>query len=228
MATATDHTPQAANGDAAPPAADPNADGSGAGGQSGLNAPGDVWGPPTGPVWHGGTWLSPDSSHSEDSLPEPGWYRSPDGTGLLRWWDGNRWTDDLKYLAGLGGPEDPDKAPTSLGVKPPKLVDPALQAQRTPQSARANGLVRESLVYGYLAILADLLLVGAPMGLVLGIMAVVSGVRARRQMTTSLERPAWLWDRAARGVTLGIVAIFLAVVIVAAAMGSNLTFTDSP
>ena len=39
-------------------------------------------------------------------MPPANWYPSPDGRPLLRWWDGQRWTDDLYPLAaplGSGG-----------------------------------------------------------------------------------------------------------------------------
>ena len=33
-----------------------------------------------------------------DPLPPRGWYRAPDGSDQLRWWDGQQWTDSTSPL----------------------------------------------------------------------------------------------------------------------------------
>lgn len=30
--------------------------------------------------------------------PTPGWYLSPDGQPVLRWWDGTRWTQRVSFI----------------------------------------------------------------------------------------------------------------------------------
>jgi len=37
-----------------------------------------------------------NSRASETPLPPFGWYPDPAGTAMLRWWDGDAWTDRLE------------------------------------------------------------------------------------------------------------------------------------
>jgi len=78
MATATDHTPRAGQDGDSPRSASNPADGG-----SGV----ETWAPPTGRPRGWGRWQG-----------EPGWYPNPDGTRSRRWWDGLRWTNEVKPL----------------------------------------------------------------------------------------------------------------------------------
>jgi len=139
MATAIGHTSPSGNGGVLPPVGDPEADASELGGQSGLDVPVDVWGLPTGAVWYGGTWWPPHPPLSQGALPEPGWYETPARAGLMRWWDGDRWTDDLRYVP---RPDEPDAlqgvlpvqggaANEMIGRAPASPGDPDTKAART-------------------------------------------------------------------------------------------------
>ncbi len=53
--------------------------------------------------------------------PEQGWYESPDNEGMLRWWDGSKWTDN----------EKPNPSASAAEVAPPsgKPVEKAPKAK---------------------------------------------------------------------------------------------------
>jgi len=83
---------------------------------------------------------------SDAPLPAPGWYPDPSGSPLLRWWDGERWTDST-HAAGAGEGQLPAPATTAV-VEPPA----APQAPEPSATPRHRGRA-VALVAGFLVIL---------------------------------------------------------------------------
>ncbi len=71
---------------------------------------------------------------SGDGLPVAAWYADPGGSGGLRWWDGERWTEHVSI------PADTRPAMTSKGAP----VDPALMHAKAASTGR---LVRTLLIF---------------------------------------------------------------------------------
>jgi len=62
----------------------------------------------------------------------PGWHPDPDGTDQLRWWDGERWTDDTQPApapprSGRPTPTTPDGPTTDDG---PQFTEPTFESRR--------------------------------------------------------------------------------------------------
>lgn len=70
-----------------------------------------------------------------DSLP-PGWYPAPDSANGLRWWDGIRWTGEVREAdAGASAPGDAGQGTPVPGRAPaegPEGAAAAEAAWRTP------------------------------------------------------------------------------------------------
>ena len=76
--------------------------------------------------------------------PEPGWYADPDDASMMRLWDGQRWTDEIKPLA--------PPPPQGLPVEPLTGVDekaafppPAAGDQPSRSTELASGSVNRGL-----------------------------------------------------------------------------------
>lgn len=71
---------------------------------------------------------------NSDALPPAAWYADPSGSGGLRWWDGERWTEHVSI------PADTRPAVTSKGAP----VDPTLMHAKAASTGR---LVRTLLIF---------------------------------------------------------------------------------
>ena len=71
---------------------------------------------------------------NSDALPPAAWYADPGGSGGLRWWDGERWTEHVSI------PADTRPGVTSQGAP----VDPAFMHERAASTGR---LVRTLLIF---------------------------------------------------------------------------------
>ena len=64
----------------------------------------------------------------EKKMPAAGWYSAPDGSAMLRWWDGEAWQAATAPL--------PTKMPPE--PEPPAYGPPPTEAAQTPDEAFAR------------------------------------------------------------------------------------------
>jgi hypothetical protein len=129
------------------------------------------------------------SIHALSGTPSPiapGWYSDPMGGRQARWWDGDEWTKHVQALP-MGEP------PEEHWVEASRLV-PAGKSWAT-----------RSLVWGIVAIAANVLLAPTVMSFIFGVMALRRDSRLTRQGYELDGR-----RRAILGVVLGAVGIVIA------------------
>jgi hypothetical protein len=84
---------------------------------------------------------------SDAPLPAPGWYPDPSGSPLLRWWDGERWSEDTHPLPGDAGEQPAQPTARSEGGAV------AVQAPAPPAAAASHRGKAVALVAGFLVLL---------------------------------------------------------------------------
>ena len=89
---------------------------------------------------------------TDTPVPAPGWYPDPSGSAGLRWWDGERWTDDTHALTGEAVTSAPaGSVITAPAPVAPPAAEPAARRQDQPR-AKAVALVAAFLVIAILAV----------------------------------------------------------------------------
>lgn len=107
---------------------------------------------------------SMSSPSPERAEPPPGWYDSPQGTGL-RWWNGQEWTEHHKGPAATQQAPEPGKKPAwdSYNYLPGE----------SPQAAPdPNAFSKVGIACGVLAFLFFPVVLG-PIGIILGAIGIV-------------------------------------------------------
>ncbi len=87
-------------------------------------------------------------------VPEAGWYPDPSGSPGLRWWDGERWSDDTHPLPEPAASPLPSSGgePGTQTLAPPVVAPPVTEANRGRR--RLIALVAGLLVIVLLAVIA--------------------------------------------------------------------------
>jgi hypothetical protein len=144
-----------------------------------------------------------------DTQIPAGWYADPAGdTTKLRYWDGVSWTEQTCDATALTGQvSQPMTAPANPYAQPtaPPPANPYQQgipgAPGVQPGKDRSGLATGALVCGIVGIPGALLL--ALIGYVLGIIAIVLGVRSRSSSKKTL---------ATAGIILGVVTLVVALI----------------
>jgi hypothetical protein len=135
-----------------------------------------------------------------------GWYADPSGdTTKLRYWDGANWTEQTSDVtASINQASQPIATPAGSYTQPtaPSPTNPYQQAAPGVQpSTDRSGAATAALICGIVGIPGALFI--ALIGYVLGIIAIVMGVRSRTSSKKTL---------ATAGIILGIVALIIALI----------------
>lgn len=72
------------------------------------------------------------------SNPVQGWYADPAGTGQLRWWDGEQWTDRFQAAPAANTATDSDTPNAAGDAAANNETAAATAAQAVPQPANAT------------------------------------------------------------------------------------------
>lgn len=123
-------------------------------------------------------------------LPPPGWFHDPAQYGVLRWWDGTRWTEHATYA-------QPPLMPPPSSWSTPEHRD---RAQEALLPVNRTGL---SIAAGYVGLLS-ILIVPSPVAVALGIMALLD---LRKHPGMAGHGRAWFAIIAGSLGTVGLIAI---------------------
>ena len=69
-----------------------------------------------------------------ETLPAPGWFTDPAGSTMLRWWAGDRWSDELRYAPRRALREQPPVAASGS-------IASAVAAASSPASAATSNYI---------------------------------------------------------------------------------------
>jgi hypothetical protein len=144
--------------------------------------------------------------------PTAGWYPNPDGTGTVRWWDGQQWTDYIEHPGNVRRPDDQTGFPPPVQ---PVLGAPSLMTQGSAAARKdATALTFDAKLFGAGLGAALFAIIGsfAPWATisVYELTATVSGTEGGRDgwitLVVSLIAGAlliWGYRRTARGPLIG-------------------------
>lgn len=114
--------------------------------------------------------------------PQPGWYPDPAGSAALRWWDGERWTDDTHTPGQQAASAPSSSAPSSSAPGTAVATRPAPTAPTRPPAGRADAAKPRHPA------LAFALIIGLLVVALVAATALVASLNRPKLNTASLEQ----------------------------------------